>query len=110
MSNFSSSANGSAIDFAVNDNAPTNPCAESNVDEITSTAGRAKIKFAQGGSVGIIDEEGLLAQPFLNYVSQQNITQPREVRRAEQDACFRIGDASSSHPYGVDIRNRDSGL
>jgi hypothetical protein len=69
MSNLSGSTNGSAIDFAVNDNAPTNACAESNVDEVTSTTGRAEVKFSQGSSIGIIDEKGFVAQSVLHYVS-----------------------------------------
>jgi hypothetical protein len=105
MPDLSGSTNGSGIDFAINDNAPADACAESNIDEIIDTFGGTKIKFPEGSGVGIIDEKGFLAQPFLHYVSQQNIPQPWQVRRAKQNACFRIRDASSSNSYGTNLRN-----
>jgi len=58
MSHLSSSTNGSRINFAVNNNAPTDAGAESNIDKVASTPGGAEIEFPKGSSVSIIDKEG----------------------------------------------------
>ena len=80
MSNLASGTNGPTVKLAVNDNTSADARAESNVNEVTNTSGGAEIELPQGSGIGVIDEKGLLAQPFLHYVFQGNVLPSWQIR------------------------------
>ena len=79
MSELTSAARRTVIQFAIDDNATTNAGADSEQNQIIYTPPGAKAMFAQGSGTGIIEQESSNVVFIRQHISKGHIVPAGEV-------------------------------